>query len=514
MRVTVAPTLCYRCGDDFDEGCDPRDELAELDASLEHLKLKRYDLKRKINRFHSPIIRQLPPDVTSTIFEFCLPEITDHSLSPYAKRNPLNNHSIPLFLGAICSYWRDIAWSTPSLWSSLVFRDTGEFDSRIVTSLVQEWLARSGGLPLSIRISATFCNRAVLALVDIIKQYSTRWSDLVLDIPGRCHEGFHATENHAPILKSIRFHYTSTAITRKVNFNLTCPRLEKATLSYFPVKNNIPWDNLSHLTLYSMSIIDSFLILRKTPRLVFCEVSGCCRHTPDEQPLRTPVLTSLRSLHLLMDSSAAEYFLNNLIASQLEEFCFPGYNIPRIEVITSFLRRSACSLRSFSMIFNTSPSNFEGFIDLFQSMPSLTTLSITTFKLEMCRPPNILQLVTKVLSSQSTSLQQGFLPNLKILEIIGELYLRPGNYDDLCSLPPAHNAVHGPFHLLNLDLYRKTRIPQNMIPYISRLAERGVKVNVLSYSKDILQSSIDYYRCRKDSLSRDWSDNFDSSLFS
>jgi hypothetical protein len=100
------------------ERCDPWDELAELDALSERLRLKHYDLKRNINQFHSPIVRQLPPDVTSTIFEFCLPNFADHQLSFYTKEDL----SIPLSLGAICSYWREIAWSTPSLWSSLVVR--------------------------------------------------------------------------------------------------------------------------------------------------------------------------------------------------------------------------------------------------------------------------------------------------------------------------------------------------------------------------------------------------------
>ena len=73
----MASTLCSRCGDAVEGECDPRDELAELDALLERLKLKRYNLKRKINQLHSPIVRQLPPDVTSTIFEFCLPDFAD-----------------------------------------------------------------------------------------------------------------------------------------------------------------------------------------------------------------------------------------------------------------------------------------------------------------------------------------------------------------------------------------------------------------------------------------------------
>src|SRR5882762_3950815 len=121
-----------------------------------------------------------PPDVMSTIFEFCLPDFADHQLYPYPKEDL----SIPLSLGAICSYWRDIAWSTPSLWSSLVVRVTEKDGSHIA----QEWLSRSGQLPLSIRIRICSNIRvfnyrlyrayeAVSALAPIINQYSTRWSD-------------------------------------------------------------------------------------------------------------------------------------------------------------------------------------------------------------------------------------------------------------------------------------------------------------------------------------------------
>ena len=159
-------------------------------------------------------------------------------------------------------------------------------------------------------------------------------------------------------------------------------------------------------------------------------------------------------------------------------------------------------------------------MDLLQSMPSLDTLSIiltsTYFHItipEDYDPWNILRLVAKVLSSQSTSLPQGFLPNLKILEYTGKLHLRPENYDDLYSLPLTDEAVHGPLHLLKFNIHPATRIPKHMISYFSSLMELGVTVNGLSKSKDILQSSIDYYRSNDDSLSQDWIDNLDSSLF-
>jgi hypothetical protein len=192
----MAAIFCNRCEDAVEEGCYPAyswDKLDKFDA-LDRLRLKHYDRKRKINRLHSPIVRQLPPDVTSTIFEFCLPDFTDHLISPYTKEDV----SIPLSLGAICSYWRDIAWSTPSLWSSLVVRVTRSHDSHIVTGIAQEWLARSGQLPLSIRIfSELYVRKAVSALADIINQYSTRWSELDLYMPQYYFQHFQANDNHA-----------------------------------------------------------------------------------------------------------------------------------------------------------------------------------------------------------------------------------------------------------------------------------------------------------------------------
>ena len=302
-----------------------------------------------------------------------------------------------------------------------------------------------------------------------------------------------------------------------LNFQLTCPRLERATLLLFPIgRTNIQWDNLSHLTLHSMSIIDSFLILCKTPRLVFCSISDFCK--PYTGPtMGVLVLPSLQSLKLISWSFAEEY-LNTVIAPHLEEFRVPSYCFTLMKTITSFLQRSACPLHSFSIVFGIFPTYFEHFMDLLQILPSLNRLSITSLSTsfedssEDHDPRSILQLVAKVLSSQSTS-PQAFLPSLKILEYSRKLYLGSGNYIDFYSLPPANNAVHGPLHLLQLNLHPVTRIPKNMISYLSSLVERGITVKVLSNSEDILKFSIDYYRCRNDSLGQDWTDNFDSSLF-
>ena len=192
----------------------------------------------------------------STIFEFCLPDFTDHPLLPSNKEDL----SIPLSLGAICSYWRDIAWSTPSLWSSMVLRVPNTHDSHILTGIAMKWLARSGHLPLSIRIFSRFKNKTLSRLADVINQYSTRWSNLDLYIPDCYFQHFHATDNHAAILKSIRFHCSENAID--LNFQpLNCPRLERAHLSYFLLDGtNIQWDNLTPHSTFHVYFFNFFPI--------------------------------------------------------------------------------------------------------------------------------------------------------------------------------------------------------------------------------------------------------------
>ena len=241
--------FCSRCGDALEEGCDLWDQFAGLDALLERLRLKCYDLKRKINRLQSPIVHQLPPDVMSTIFEFCLPDFAVHQLYPYPK----DDLSIPLSLGAICNYWREIAWSTPSLWSSLVVRVPSKYDSHMATGIAQEWLARSGRLPLSICILSTSYNDAVSALADIINQYSARWSDLDLYIPDHYYQRFYATDNHAPIFKSTLFRQRDELEISAANLSMFG---ESWPFNWMEPISNVT--NLTHLTLHSMSVIDSF----------------------------------------------------------------------------------------------------------------------------------------------------------------------------------------------------------------------------------------------------------------
>ena len=141
-------------------------------------------------------------------------------------------------------------------------RDPNRQASHIVTDIAQEWVTRSGRLPRSIRISSTFYNESVIALVDIINQYSDRWSDLDLNIPDYSYELFHATDNHAPILKSIRFHCQDDLdfITSYLEFQLTCPQLERASLLTYQWIESVSNGTILHISLYNLCLSSTLLL--------------------------------------------------------------------------------------------------------------------------------------------------------------------------------------------------------------------------------------------------------------
>ena len=169
-----------------------------------------------------------------------------------------------------------------------------------------------------------------------------------------------------------------------------------------------------------------------------------------------------------------------------------------MDVITSLFKRSV-SLRSMTLtIF---PPYSEGFTSLLQSVPSLnTTLSINDHQWlggycpwGLWPTKHIETSGLKVLFSRRAHLfTKHFYQTSRLLEYTGKLYLRPGNYGDLYSLPPASVTL---FIYLPSTFIAVSRIPKNMIrvSYFISLVERGVWVDVLSKQKKfcrLLLSSI------------------------
>ena len=129
------------------------------------------------------------------------PEITSHIFIQYAPPIALfdrDNRSTPLYLGAVCRKWRQLAWATPRLWSSLLvgFRRRGKYNcinESDLPQLVAEWLERSAtsSLPLTIRLDLSgqgfedhrdgvYCD-----VMNILNKHSGKWYDMHFSLPMR-----------------------------------------------------------------------------------------------------------------------------------------------------------------------------------------------------------------------------------------------------------------------------------------------------------------------------------------
>ena len=107
--------------------------------------MKRYELKRNINRIHSPFLRLIPPETIARISE---------SASIDFK---IMGSLAAVILLSVCSDWRRAVVETPHFWTSIKINlpsisQTSDMASSRLQSLatfIDEWVGRSGHLPLS-----------------------------------------------------------------------------------------------------------------------------------------------------------------------------------------------------------------------------------------------------------------------------------------------------------------------------------------------------------------------------
>ena len=156
-------------------------KILELESNLARLKIQKQQLHEKIEPCRALVstFRRLPDDILSEIFIQCLPQGVYATLSP---------HDAPILLTHVCNRWRNVAHSTPHLWSSLhipVHPDS-RFNALSEEAMVardehvNRWLLRAGSLPLSL----SFCSPVDRAIGETSTQDLTR---LIKQVPSTSH---------------------------------------------------------------------------------------------------------------------------------------------------------------------------------------------------------------------------------------------------------------------------------------------------------------------------------------
>ncbi|KAK7006196.1 hypothetical protein R3P38DRAFT_3037251, partial [Favolaschia claudopus] len=170
---------------------EPRKKLAALDGEIQQIEQHLAEIRGKREVLAADIdahvallspIRRIPEDVLRDIFV---------SSVPRTRNAVLSCSEAPLLLCNVSSGWRNIALSTPRLWSSLHVVLPGGSGSRFqaMLSLAKSWIARSGILPLSLSIGLSRSwwnweeNNDMAPLLELLTAVSDRWEAIEFHAP-------------------------------------------------------------------------------------------------------------------------------------------------------------------------------------------------------------------------------------------------------------------------------------------------------------------------------------------
>ncbi|KAF5356567.1 hypothetical protein D9758_008211 [Tetrapyrgos nigripes] len=262
----------------------PLQNLAQLDSKihklesvLDDLKRERNDIQAYVSAHQALVSPVLPAEVLSKVFVFCLPD----------GRNPTRSlNEVPLLLGRICRFWREVSLSTPELWTAIhvVIPVNVNIDAKRLCSVidartrgVQAWLRRSGTLPLSISVYSEkakllrrdyeqkWISSRVARLLDCVVEVSSRWKDIELCMDYLLMEGWWAENDGG----SKDF---------KPGNSVHLHSLSLQNMNYHYLEERFPIAQLTHLDLRKtsreggLSIQGGLSVLSKCKNLVSCKM--------------------------------------------------------------------------------------------------------------------------------------------------------------------------------------------------------------------------------------------------
>ncbi|CAA7270682.1 unnamed protein product [Cyclocybe aegerita] len=388
-------------------------KLTEAKQLVEQLVAEKVAIKVELNMAHDPVTGKLPVEVTVRVFSVAM---SDWGRLPTPLYEGISR--VPLLFGAVSRRWREIAWSTPSLWTEV---DICISSTRVTTQmdLLKEWLERSGQLPLLIGLccsqrcseidSIYFTNKAI----DILNQHSARWKDLILDIPVQCIRRLGGDVESGSRLTDIAIypspeqsqpdrHLTKLHLPNATPRNVTC-----ADLTFRGLEIN--WAKVTKVDLKLLFVDECLQLFRVAPQLMDCIIGGIVPGS-DTYPIpsRLLVLNSLKRLSISFDNVTPSMLLSHIQTPFLEDVIYCG---PDLIGLKSLIIRSSCPLSSlsFSFIGAQSPE----VVDLLRNTARLKDLD-----LEYCHlTDEFFDLLATTASLPPGGLGEGFLPLLTQLKI-------------------------------------------------------------------------------------------------
>ncbi|KAF9552193.1 hypothetical protein CPC08DRAFT_714854, partial [Agrocybe pediades] len=313
-------------------------DISDAVAWMKDLLSRHLRLKTEINRTHSLIMRDLPVEVLSRIFYACF----SNGAPNYRRKNELKDLDVSLKMARVCRTWRQIAWSTPELWTVVAI--SRRFPSRVISrssalslcwtcdqyDMIREWVNRSGILPLNVSIYETMGEHNDIDVqracscwertLKVLGESSYRWKDVSMNMSRQSYEAIASSQR---LWVQSRTHRCGDALQlwKEPGFG------PQRVITDTPVRFghfSIGWQHVSHVDVKGWSIMECLDLLKIAPRLVSCafaDVGGL--HSPG---LDEPVTCheSLQELSLYSSETSPAAFFNHVAFPSLSSLAYPS----------------------------------------------------------------------------------------------------------------------------------------------------------------------------------------------
>ncbi|RDB17217.1 hypothetical protein Hypma_001860 [Hypsizygus marmoreus] len=351
----------------------------------------------------------LPVETLSEIFLHCL---ADLSVDPLYVR--IENG--PLLLSHVCGYWRHLALSMSTLWTSFCPEPRNRVRGSYI-NLVEQWLERSQPLPVSFSLSVASSETRELLLAN-----AHRWYNIELTPDDDLISDFLAAAPSAPLTEAVTIYAVSGELTKHDGTPVilrSFPHLRRLTYwtgreSPQDLLANVPWAGLTHITLYCQMPMDVWLAgLKQCREARYIDI----RMVQPSPPLRSGLVTLPKLEYLEVGVRDGDSFLDQLVLPSLHTFKFDFSRIPS-RAFRDLVTRSDCTLETLCISDQRlSESELIGFIT-HPGLRGLRELDVNGVR--------ILDETIKLLTYPSDT--EGILPHLE------RLYLRNiGAIDGLVS---------------------------------------------------------------------------------
>lgn len=406
--------------------CTVCDQYAKLESQIQDTKrileqqlAQQRELQEAMNRVHDRIVPNIPTEIVSHIFQHSLSASWETSITQLDmwEFTDKGDRCGPLNLGAVCRAWRQIAWSTPQLWTFICQKICPSKSS--TAALMEDWLYRAGDLPLSVWLSVSehtgVSEMAHLEnVVGLVNSHSHRWQNLGIYGPYGFLRLFYGNSQGAPILHTLELHCSPNG-TSQGRFRLkgAKPRPRHVSihtkLKITDIKVDINWIDVTHLRTSSHFPAECHKMISQTPNLE----SWCIANVNTiAVTLDSVSHQKLRSLEIVNVIGVRDLF-NALILPGLTTLSFDMIHRDDevYDAIISLLRNSslkALSLRTFG--------NKDILINILKHLPFLEELRIYLHNSNRNDTNSLFSLLGDT-GAGAHVLNQGeeFLPNLRSL---------------------------------------------------------------------------------------------------